>query len=68
MVSRDELSNAHWRKSVRSDGAGSCVSLACIGSHALIRDSKNPDSEIIILSKSELHDLINAAKAGEFDF
>lgn len=67
MVSRGELGRARWRKSTRSESAASCVSVALVGKLALIRDTKNPNAEMIALSKKELRDFIYAAKAGKFN-
>ena len=37
-----DLSNAHWRKSTRSQNGGNCVEVAPLAEVIAVRDSKDP--------------------------
>lgn len=57
-----EQSAAIWRKSSRSGGnGGACVELANVGA---VRDSKNPNGQILSI---DLSHLLAAIKAGRLD-
>lgn len=51
-----------WRKSSRSgsDG-GSCVELAGVNDDVAVRDSKDPDGPILVVSREVLRDAIQLA-------
>lgn len=70
MVGQEELSNASWRKSRRSDTGvgGGCVSIALLDSRCAIRDSKDPDGPAIIVSRAALRNLLHEIKQGKFDY
>ncbi|MFC4530087.1 DUF397 domain-containing protein [Sphaerisporangium dianthi] len=56
MINRHDidLSRADWRKSSHSTAQGeNCVEVAQTGSHVAVRDSKCPDSPILILHHQE---------------
>jgi len=62
-----DLSGVTWRKSTYSNGTGgNCVEVACLprGAHAM-RDSKNPDGDVIILGRDAWASLIRDLKAGQ---
>jgi hypothetical protein len=67
MVSQEELDNASWRKSSRSDSSGGCVSMAAMGPYCAIRDSKDASGPMIIFSKASLCTFFRAIKEGNFD-
>lgn len=58
----------NWRKSSRSNGQGECVELANLGSGVGIRDSKNPTSPHLSVTRQGLSSLLDSIKAGSLDF
>jgi hypothetical protein len=69
MVGQGDLSEASWRKSKRSgsDGTGSCVSVAAVGSCGAVRDSKDPELTTIVVSMAALRRLLQEIKRGDLD-
>lgn len=65
MAPHDHSQDAAWRKSSYSNGATQCVEAATIGGHTAIRDSKNPDGTILLLTAAQMRSLIHRAKAGQ---
>ena len=64
-----DLSAATWHKSSYSSGGGSnCVEVAIIPGSVAIRDSKNPDGPVHIVSPESFRDLIAHIKSGDLDF
>ena len=51
-----------WKKSTRSVGQGACVEVANCGDLTLIRDSKNPDGEVLAFSFETVRNFVNAVK------
>jgi uncharacterized protein DUF397 len=47
----DDLSRAHWKKSSYSGNTGNCVEVATTRSVVGIRDSKDPDSTVLMVSR-----------------
>jgi hypothetical protein len=58
--------NADWRTS-RSCSNGSCIEVATIDNLVGIRDSKNPDGEVLLYTVNEWKDFLAGAKNGDFD-
>jgi len=56
-----------WRKSKASE-SGSCVEVALVGDHALMRDSKNREGPVLQFSMSEWKKFLNwANKSSQVD-
>ena len=63
-----DLSNAQWRKSVRSGpNCDNCVEVAFVGSAIAVRDSKNQTGPVLVFTPSEWDAFVAGAKDGEFD-
>ncbi|GDY33719.1 DUF397 domain-containing protein [Gandjariella thermophila] len=43
-----DLTTAVWRKSSYSQGQAQCVEVACLRHRAAVRDSKNPDGNVLV--------------------
>ncbi|HKT04582.1 MAG TPA: DUF397 domain-containing protein [Rugosimonospora sp.] len=57
-----------WRKSSYSGGnGGNCVEVATLPSVVAVRDSKRPDGGMLVFSRSEWAEFVDATKVGEFD-
>jgi hypothetical protein len=53
-MSEADLSRAEWRKSNYSSQSGNCVEVATnVSGIIAVRDSKNPDGPVLIVSKDE---------------
>ncbi|MET8147349.1 DUF397 domain-containing protein [Actinoplanes sp. NPDC049668] len=65
MTKRTE--DAGWRKSSRC-GNTTCVEVAKVGDHYLIRDSKNPDGNSLQFTEDEWLAFEAGVRAGEFRF
>lgn len=64
-----DLSAATWRKASRSSGGGQgCVEVAAVPGSVAIRDSKDPDGPVHIVSPESFRDLIAHIKRGDLDF
>jgi hypothetical protein len=62
------LSTAPWHKSSHSTGGGqNCVEVAVIPGSVAIRDSKNPNGPVHVLSSEAFRDLVSRIKRGDLD-
>lgn len=58
----------HWRKSSKSlHNPEQCVEVATARGKYGIRDSKNPDTGILILNRHQWAEFLNAAKHGRYN-
>ncbi|MEU0840473.1 DUF397 domain-containing protein [Streptomyces sp. NPDC005962] len=51
-----------WRKSSYSSDIGNCVEVAEMPGRMAIRDSKNPDGPVLLLSPAAFGDFVSALK------
>lgn len=64
-----DLSSATWRKSSYSGGGGqNCVEVAAVPGAVAIRDSKDPDGPIHLVTPEAFRDLITRIKRGDLGF
>lgn len=59
-----DLTDAKWRKSSRSASNGAeCVELAALAGAVAVRDSKDPDGPVLLLTRAALRTAVKAAAA-----
>jgi len=64
-----DLSTAHWHKSSKSSGGGNqCVEVAAVPGSIAIRDSKDPQGPVHVISPEAFRELIASIKRGDLDF
>ncbi|QFG22804.1 DUF397 domain-containing protein [Actinomadura sp. WMMB 499] len=57
-----DLRNAKWRKSTYTgSNGGNCVELAGLPGTVAVRDSKDPDGPVLLLSRTALREAVRAA-------
>ncbi|MFA1540523.1 DUF397 domain-containing protein [Actinomadura monticuli] len=58
-----DLSNVTWRKASRSgENGGDCVELAGVaGAVVAVRDSKDPDGPVLVLTRAALRTAVQSA-------
>jgi hypothetical protein len=61
-----DLSSAIWRKSSRS-GSNGCVEVALLDAHVAIRDSKDRQGPVLVVTTAEWEALLARVRAGELD-
>lgn len=59
--------NPEWRRS-RGCGSSTCIEVAKVDDHYLIRDSKNPDSAPLAFTADEWLAFVSGVKQDEFRF
>lgn len=60
--------NLVWRKATASNPLGNCVELAQLASGEIaVRNSRFPDSTVIVYTRAEIAAFLDGARAGEFD-
>lgn len=62
-----DLGQVVFRKSSYSDGGNGCVEAATFGSRRLVRDSKNPDGDVLTLERDVWAALVSQIKRGTLD-
>ncbi|MEU8123242.1 DUF397 domain-containing protein [Spirillospora sp. NPDC049024] len=56
-----DLTNAKWRKSTyTTSNGGNCVELADAAGAVAVRDSKDPDGPVLLLSRTALRTAVNS--------
>jgi uncharacterized protein DUF397 len=50
---QDELSRAQWKKSSYSGNSGNCVEVANLGAWVAVRDSKDPQGSVLVVTRGE---------------
>ena len=56
-----------WWKSSRSPLSDDCVEIALLGDAVGIRDSKNPDRVVLVVSRDSWRGFVAGVRGGEFD-
>ncbi|WP_433477807.1 DUF397 domain-containing protein [Spirillospora sp. CA-142024] len=57
-----DLRNANWRKSTyTTSNGGNCVELAGLPGVVAVRDSKDPDGPVLLLTREALRTAVQAA-------
>ena len=57
---------AQWRKSSHSAANGDCVEAASAGGQVALRDSKSPETGILLFTPAEMAGFLNGVKTGAF--
>ena len=60
------MKELEWKRSSYCDG-GTCVEVATVGDHTLIRDSKDPDGPMLRFTAAEWDAFVSGVKGNEFD-
>ena len=62
-----DLSHAAWRKSSYSGGNGSCVEVADLGEHIVVRDSKDKAGPKLVFDREAWRGFVEDTKTGAYD-
>lgn len=60
-----DLSNAAWRKSMKS-GRNGCVEVAFVDGHVAVRDSKNREGPVLHFTSTEWKAFLEGVRDGQF--
>ncbi|MEO7194048.1 MAG: DUF397 domain-containing protein [Pseudonocardiaceae bacterium] len=67
-ITIDQLAVAAWRKSSFSGDQGDCVETALLADGRIaVRNSNDPESDIVFFTRAEMDAWVKGCKAGEFD-
>ena len=67
-MTKINLGGAVWRKSSSSGpNCDNCVEAAFVGDRIAVRDSKDPQSPVLVFTPAEWDAFVAGAKDGEFD-
>jgi Domain of unknown function (DUF397) len=58
-----DLSRAQWRKTSYSGNSGNCVEVADLGQAVAVRDSKEPEGPVLVLTPVAWRILVQRIKA-----
>lgn len=58
----DDLSHAQWIKSSFSGNSGNCVEVAITESVVGIRDSKDPDGSVLVVTREEWRGFMESSR------
>jgi hypothetical protein len=58
-----DLSRAQWKKSSYSGNSGNCVEVADLGHAVAVRDSKDPEGPVLVVSREEWQRFIQCFRA-----
>ncbi len=61
-----DLTTAHWFTSSYSSGEGQCIEVAALPTTIASRDSKDPNSPILLFTRDGWQDFIGAVNRREF--
>lgn len=61
-----DLTNANWFKSTYSSGQGACIEVAALSNTIATRDSKDPNSPVLLFTRYGWRDFVGAVNRREF--
>jgi Domain of unknown function (DUF397) len=66
-VNDNERPNLNWRKARRSMNNGNCTEVATTAGMVAVRDSKDPQGQVLFYPATSWVSFLNAASNGRFD-
>ena len=66
-MTRIDLGRVVFRKSSYSNGGNGCVEAGALGSRRLVRDSKNPEGDVLALDRPVWAAMVSQIKRGAYD-
>jgi hypothetical protein len=61
-----DLTTAHWITSSYSSGEGQCIEVASLPNTIATRDSKDPNSPVLLFTRDDWRNFIGAVNRREF--